>query len=106
MTKSGPYRDGVVHVLAEKCSTCVFRSGNPMHLRPGRLADLVRTNLADDSALTCHQTLPYNSSTDAEPSVCRGYFDAYRRQVTPLRLAVALDALVEDPPPIKKEKHV
>ena len=32
MSDPGPYRDGKVHVCAVQCSTCVFRSGNLMHL--------------------------------------------------------------------------
>jgi hypothetical protein len=96
--KSGPYRDGRIHVLADRCATCVFRPGNLMRLEPGRLADLVESNRAADSALTCNSTL-YRD--DVEPAVCRGYFDAYGDDSTPLRLAVALDVVEFDqsPPP-------
>jgi hypothetical protein len=98
VVKPGPYRDGTVHVLSERCSTCVFRPGNLMSLHEGRLADLVEANRAADSALTCHQTLPY-SGTGAEPAVCRGYYDAYADDVTPLRFARILNLIIEDPPP-------
>ena len=96
----GPYRDGRVHVLADRCSTCVFRPGNLMHLEAGRLKDLVEVNTANDSALICHQTLPY-SNTGAEPAVCRGFFDKY--PTLPLRMAIAMDVVAYDEPPKKED---
>lgn len=94
----GPYRDGRVHVLNERCSTCVFRAGNLMHLQGGRLKDLVESNLGADSALTCHQTLP-GWPYVAEPAVCRGFFDAYSNDSTPLRLAKIMGMIEYDPQP-------
>ena len=32
---------GVVRVQAEKCVTCIFKPGNKMDLRKGRLKDMV-----------------------------------------------------------------
>lgn len=87
-----PYRDGKVHVLKERCSTCVFRPGNLMNLKEGRFKDLVETNRRLDTAFSCHQTL--YGQTEAE-AICRGYFDAYKEEVTPLRMAVALDVIEE-----------
>lgn len=87
----GPYRDGKVHVLAERCSTCVFRPGNLMTLSDGRLRDLIDQNLKADAALTCHKTIGH------DPAVCRGFFDAY--ETTPLRLAKAFRIIEEDPCP-------
>lgn len=95
--KPGPYREGRIHVLADRCSTCVFRPGNPMNLGEGRLADLIESNLSADSALTCHQTLPNNPAYEAPPALCRGFFDAYAREVTALRMAVAMDLIAHDP---------
>lgn len=89
-----PFRDGRVHVLAEQCSTCVFRPGNLMSLEPGRLRDLVASNVEADSALTCHATL-YRD--DVPEAICRGFYD--RHPTLPLRLAAALDLLTEDPCP-------
>ena len=90
-----PYRNGRVHVLAERCSTCVFRAGNLMQLQPGRLAALVERNLAAQSALTCHSTL----YRDVDEAVCRGFFDAYQDDSPPLRLAVALGVVEFDTAP-------
>lgn len=91
---AGPFRDGRVHVLREKCATCVFRPGNLMRLEPGRLQGMVREAVADDSAITCHSTL-YRE--DVDQAVCRGFADGYA--TLPLRLAAALDVLEEVPPP-------
>ena len=91
-----PYRDGLVHVLAERCDTCVFRPGNLMHLPPGRLAELVQGNVEADAALTCHSTL-YRE--DVDQAVCRGFFDAY--DTLPLVMARAFGVVKEVPPPPK-----
>jgi len=88
-----PYRDGRVHVLSERCTTCVFRPGNLMWLPPGRFKDLVQSNVKEDTAFACHQTL------SDEQAVCRGYFDAYKEKITPLRMAVAFDVIEEQDPP-------
>lgn len=90
----GPYRGGRVHVLAEKCPTCVFWPGNRMHLHEGRLKDLVQQNVDADSALTCHSTLA-DGFAKAPPAVCRGFYDAY--DTTPLQVARRLGLVVEDP---------
>ena len=93
---SGPFRGGKIHVLAEKCSTCVFWPGNRMDLHKGRLKDLIDSNVEADSALTCHKTLP-EWPGDAEPAVCRGFYDA--RRTTPLQIADRLGFIVFDPAP-------
>lgn len=87
------YRDGRVHVRAERCSTCVFRPGNLMQLAPGRLADLIRENVDADSALICHQTLP-EYDADVDQAVCRGFFD--RHATAPLQIAERLDLIEWD----------
>lgn len=88
-----PYRDGQVHVLSRQCATCVLRPGNLMRLQQGRLKNLIETNRRKDTALTCHDTL------DGERAICRGYFDAYWQEVTPLRMAVAFHIIKEVSPP-------
>ena len=95
----GPYRDGQVHVLEEKCSTCVFRPGNPMSLAAGRVKDLLDSNLAADSALQCHKTLPYSPERWA-PAICRGFYDHPRSvESFPLRLARGMGLVAFDPIP-------
>jgi len=91
------YRDGRVHVLSEQCSTCIFRPGDPMRLRPGRLKDLVDGNLAAGSALVCHATLWSDTVDDA---LCRGFVDRYADRVDLLQIATRLDLIeYDDPPP-------
>jgi hypothetical protein len=76
------YRDGRVHVCAELCSTCVFRPGNRMQLRSGRVRQMVDEAREHDSAIICHKTL------DGDNAVCRGFFE--RWPTTPLQLAERL----------------
>ena len=94
------YRDGQVHVMAEKCSTCIFRPGNLMDLAPGRVAGMVRDCLEQDSTIVCHKTLYRRTRKHA---VCRGFFDAYQGDIAPLRLAVAMGKIKEQPITIPKE---
>lgn len=96
--RPGPFDPvtGRVHVLDQRCSTCVFRPGNLMHLHPGRLKNLIETNTANGSALTCHVTLA-EWDAPVPPAVCRGFYDTH--PTLPLLLAAALDMITFDPPP-------
>lgn len=76
-----------VRVMAEQCATCIFRPGNLMHLRPGRLRDLLAEAEAADSCIVCHETLE-----DELQAVCRGQYDALQTQ--PLQVAERLGWLV------------
>lgn len=95
MSKRDAWRDGRVHVLAEQCSTCIFRPGNPMRLQPGRLRCMVREALERDSTIICHSTLGPSGN-----AICRGFFDAY--DTTPLQLARRLNLIEFDPTPHRK----
>lgn len=66
---------GRPRVLAEQCTTCIFRPGNLMHLKRGRLKQITEGARRADSFITCHATLPGMSG--AQPAVCRGFFDRY-----------------------------
>lgn len=89
-------------LLAERCSSCIFRPGNLMRLRPGRLAEVTAANRGRGTLLICHQTL-----ADADPGVpeamCRGYWDAYAPDSSVVqvmqRLTGRLDWYREVPPP-------
>ncbi len=88
-----PYRDGKVHVMASKCSTCIFRPGNLMHLQEGRVEDMVRSCIEENTVIPCHQTL------DGPRAVCRGLWDVHRINIPILRMAVAFNVTAyEDPP--------
>lgn len=88
-------RGGKVHVLSEMCSTCIFRPGNKMQLRPGRVAEMVKDARRNESAITCHSTL-YQEGVDN--AVCRGFFDRHKTQ--PLQVAERLGLLVFDEVPV------
>jgi len=92
------YRDGRVHVLAERCATCVFRPGNLMQLQPGRVRDMVDQAVADQSVIVCHATL----DTDAN-ACCRGFWDAHRDRVQALQVAERLGVVAYQPPPPKED---
>lgn len=76
-----------MHVCREMCATCVFRPGNLMELRPGRLKELVDVAVRDESAIICHETL------EVDRAVCRGFFDRHKTQ--PLQVAERFGLLVE-----------
>ena len=84
-------------MLNAKCSTCIFRPGNLMHLREGSKQSVVDDNVRQDSALTCHQTLPGGTH---RPAVCRGFYDVHKQDTMPLRLATLMDLLAFDPVPV------
>lgn len=89
------YSDGKVHVMAERCSTCVFRPGNLMGLRAGRLKGMVEESIADGAGITCHKTLYGQADQEA---TCKGFLETYGDQVLTFRLAAALGILVEPCP--------
>jgi hypothetical protein len=69
--------DNRPQLFTEGCPSCIFRPGNLMRLREGRLSDIVRRNQATGTALICHLTLPYGEHPEIGETVCRGYYDAY-----------------------------
>ena len=84
-------------LLSRQCATCIFRPGNPMHLTPGRLHQLVTDARATDGYIICHDTLPtYRPGT--QPAICRGFHDRYDTQA--LQVTPRLWGFLEvDPPP-------
>ena len=84
------YRDGHIHVCEAMCSTCIFRPGNLMRLKSGRVRQMVDEAKAEESAIICHHTL------DGDNAVCRGFYDRYPTQ--PLQIAERLDLIVEVAP--------
>jgi hypothetical protein len=85
-------------LCAEKCSTCIFRPGNLMHLQPGRVRQMVRDTLAAGSYITCHATLPY-ADTGSEPAICRGFYDAHGPRSNLIRIWGRLGGFDEIEPP-------
>lgn len=96
---------GKVRVLSRRCSTCVFRPGNLMHLRPGKLEALVEHHIASGSLLTCHQTLPYGDHPDFRPAVCAGFWAGHSRSTTAGRIARGLIGIIRITPPAGEENR-
>lgn len=82
--------DGRPLVYAEQCGTCIYRPGNPMHLRPGALKDFTDSNLQADAVLICHQT---TYGQQPQEVVCRGFMDRYAHRVNVVRVMDRLAAL-------------
>lgn len=96
--------DGL-RVLTEKCSTCIFRPGNPMHLEPGRVRDMVDESLSGGGYITCHATLTYGANPDFGPAVCRGFYDAHGHRSNLIRIMGRLSGIAEVTPPQKEDSH-
>lgn len=80
--------------MPDKCSTCIFRPGDLMHIGPARLKDMV--SCADEGGvIPCHKTTYGQREQEA---VCRGFFDAYSDKVMGLRLAIVMDMIEEVEP--------
>lgn len=77
---NGPLTDDGLRVCADLCPTCIFRPGNLMHLRPGRVRSMVDQATAADAAIVCHDTL------DGPQAVCRGFFDRHAADTLLCRL--------------------
>jgi hypothetical protein len=72
VAKHNIYRDGHIYVMAERCSTCIFRAGNLMDLNRGRVREMVDTIHRIDGVIPCHQTL------QGDNAVCRGQYDLHK----------------------------
>jgi hypothetical protein len=68
---NGPLTREGLRVCSEMCDTCIFRPGNLMELKPGRVRGMVAESIRNDSFIPCHKTL------DGDRAVCRGFYDAY-----------------------------
>lgn len=86
------YSNGKVHVMSEKCATCIFRPGNLMHLNAGRVKEMVDGSLADEAGITCHKTIHGQAEQEA---TCRGFYDAYGMRVAAFQVASRLGLIEE-----------
>lgn len=83
-------------LLAERCETCIFRPGNLMRLRPGRVREMVTGALDAGTFITCHSTL---YRTGVGPAICRGFFDLYGHSSNLIRIYGRIGGFDEIPPP-------
>lgn len=91
---------GKPRLLAEQCATCIFRPGNPMRLRGGRLRQITSDACRAGSFITCHSTL-YDPAV--QPAICRGFADRYDTNV--LRVFGRLGGFTEVNEPAKDGGH-
>lgn len=81
---------GEIRICESRCTTCIFKPGNLMHLSPGRLAAMTREALECEGHIVCHSTLDHSRA-----AICRGYADlpqAQQRSLA-LRYGAALNIL-------------
>jgi hypothetical protein len=91
-----------MNVIDEQCETCIFRHGNPMHLRPGRVKEMVDACIEHDVHITCHEHMTVFDEWDddevlqrinPEDPICRGFYDRYPGVGQLSRIMARLDAL-------------
>lgn len=80
-----------VRLMADKCSTCIFRPGNRMDLEPGRVAQMLADVRATDGFVPCHKTI----GTGLPSAICRGSNDAHRGGLVRLADRGVLAGVVE-----------
>ncbi|MFE1923375.1 hypothetical protein ACFW91_12485 [Streptomyces asoensis] len=73
-----------VRVCGDRCTTCIFRPGNLMHLEQGRVASMLKEAVAGEGHIVCHKTL----GTEA-PAICAGFAAHPRGRVASLALRLA-----------------
>lgn len=91
------FRDGKVHVMADMCSTCIFRPGNRMQLPKGRVRWMVEEAQKRDSCIPCHETTFGQAEGEA---ICRGFYEKFT--TLPIRLAESMDRIILVSPAPKK----
>jgi hypothetical protein len=94
---------GRPRLLSEQCATCVYRPGNPMQLRRGRLKQMTQAGIAG-GGVTCHDTLTYGAHPDFGPALCRGFYDNYGHQTNLIRIYERLGGFDEVDPPEKEDE--
>lgn len=88
---------GKTRLLSRQCDTCILRPGNPMHLPPGRLQEMIGQARDDGGYIICHDTLPYGQYPHVKPAICRGFHDRYSTQA--LQVIGGLWGFTEVDPP-------
>lgn len=92
-------------VLSDRCSSCIFRAGNPMRLRAGRVREMVRESLKGGGFITCHSTLPYGQYPDFGEAICRGFYDSHGPNSQVIRSWSRLGPFDEVEPPTSEAKR-
>lgn len=88
-----------VRLLRSKCSTCIYRPGNKMHLQEGRVEEMTERNVQDGSWVTCHKTLPWGENPEFGEAICRGFYDVHGHRSLGVRMARVMTGFEEVTPP-------
>ena len=96
----GPLTPNGLRVCAQMCESCVFRPGNLMELRAGRLRGMIEGSISEDACIPCHKTL------DGQRAVCRGFWERYRSMTLMCRLGheSVLGTIEVDPDASSRER--
>jgi hypothetical protein len=88
------FRDGKVHVMAEKCAQCAFTSGR---IVPGsRVAQIVRDTKDEEGAhFICHLT---TIAGDGD-AMCAGWYDRFGEDDNLMRMADRMGIIERVPLP-------
>jgi hypothetical protein len=90
------FRDGMVHVLSEKCESCIFTTNRPVD--GARVASMVSATKDDPGAtIPCHSTL-YRPDKQ-ENAICAGWFERFAEADPIIRQAQALGIIQYQPAP-------
>lgn len=90
----------LLQVRKAMCETCIFRPGNVMALRPGRVKGMVDECRETQSFIPCHETMvpvdPDNEDDERMTGpVCKGFYDAHGEVSQLVRIAGRLGAIEE-----------
>lgn len=91
-----PPGGGKPRLCREQCSTCIYRPGNQADLRPGRLLEMTRMALSQDSeGVICHHTIDWSEGG----ALCRGFYDKFGYRNNFVRIMLRLGGFLEVEPP-------
>ena len=76
-------------LCAKKCATCIFRPGNLMNLRPGRVKGMVEEAVSHGGHIVCHDHI------DSDQAQCRGFYDSFGHLVNLNRIVERLGGFEE-----------
>lgn len=79
--------NGKVHVRRGMCDTCIFRPGNLMRLKPGRVEQMIK-DCGESGCIPCHEHL----DEEINP-VCSGFYTLHRNAL--LQIAERMGVVVK-----------
>jgi hypothetical protein len=93
------HNTGKVRVLSRRCGTCILWRDDRSPVSEQRAGEVIDTNVAAGSLLTCHSTLPYGPYPEFGPAVCAGFWVKHGHRTAAGRLAEHLLGVIRVHPP-------